>query len=101
MAYLLANSRPDTDYDESKFTADQADLIQSTMVPGTDKIDQSSQKTLLHDLNLPEYTLRAIETPAAPQAKAYEWLIGNRKHKELPQWRLIQRFVLAWARRLL
>ncbi|CAB9512666.1 Leucine Rich Repeat [Seminavis robusta] len=50
-------------------------------------------------LNLPEYTLRAMENPRSPQTKAYQWLSNNinksNNTQHLPVWRLMQRFALA------
>ncbi|CAB9510346.1 Leucine Rich Repeat [Seminavis robusta] len=55
--------------------------------------------SLWERLNLPEYTLRAMENPRSPQTKAYQWLSSNIKNSNntphLPMWRLKQRFALA------
>ncbi|CAB9512657.1 Leucine Rich Repeat [Seminavis robusta] len=66
--------------------------------PGTiDSITQAPT-SLLERLNLPEYTLRAMENPRSPQAKAYHWLSSNinksNNTQHLPAWRLKQRFAL-------
>ncbi|CAB9519666.1 Leucine Rich Repeat [Seminavis robusta] len=55
--------------------------------------------SLWERLNLPDYTLRAMESPRSPQTKAYQWLSNNinksNNTQHLPIWRLKQRFALA------
>ncbi|CAB9528038.1 Leucine Rich Repeat [Seminavis robusta] len=55
--------------------------------------------SLWERLNLPQYTLSAMENPRSPQTKAYQWLsinIDNSNNTEhLAVWRLRQKFALA------
>ncbi|CAB9509923.1 Leucine Rich Repeat [Seminavis robusta] len=53
----------------------------------------SPPRSFLDSLNLPDYTLEALDDPNSPQSKAYEWLVGD--NTSLPNWRLVQRFALA------
>ncbi|CAB9513348.1 LRR receptor-like serine threonine-protein kinase [Seminavis robusta] len=60
----------------------------------------SAPTRLLDSLNLPNFTIMAIKDPRSPQRKAYQWLTQNINNtssalKNLPKWRLIQRFALA------
>ncbi|CAB9520775.1 LRR receptor-like serine threonine-protein kinase [Seminavis robusta] len=58
--------------------------------------------SFLDSLNLPQYTLEALENPRTPQSKAYQWLTNNLNNsnqnstlQDLPKWRQLQRFALA------
>ncbi|CAB9506464.1 Leucine Rich Repeat [Seminavis robusta] len=54
--------------------------------------------SLLETLHLPEFTLKAMESPMSPQTKAYQWLnnnINKSNNTQLPVWRLKQRFAMA------
>ncbi|CAB9512662.1 Leucine Rich Repeat [Seminavis robusta] len=67
--------------------------------PGTIASITQAPQFLSERLHLPEYTLRAMENPRSPQAKAYRWISSNinksNNTQHLPVWRLKQRFALA------
>ncbi|CAB9528538.1 LRR receptor-like serine threonine-protein kinase [Seminavis robusta] len=51
---------------------------------------------ILKGLNLPDYTLEAMQDHRCPQYKAYQWFLENQQSLgTYPKWRLKQRFALA------
>ena len=46
-------------------------------------------------LELPEYTLDALQDPSSPQSRAYDWLLADPALESYPEWKKTQRFALA------
>ena len=44
---------------------------------------------------LPSYTLKSIEEEGTPQARAYDWLLGDPKWQDYSDKRIVQRFAMA------
>ncbi|CAB9530728.1 LRR receptor-like serine threonine-protein kinase [Seminavis robusta] len=71
-------------------------------IPGVLEVAPTHAPTTFLDLlNLPQYTLQAMENSRSPQSKAYQWLANSFNNQsstlvnDLPKWRLKQRFALA------
>ncbi|CAB9525281.1 Leucine Rich Repeat [Seminavis robusta] len=95
LAFLLAPKRGN----QAQPTKQQNGVMPIQDNPGAIASIAQAPTLLQERLNLPEYTLRAMENPRSPQTKAYQWLnnsINNSNNTHhLPVWRLRQRFVLA------
>ncbi|CAB9525280.1 LRR receptor-like serine threonine-protein kinase [Seminavis robusta] len=95
VAFLLApKSR-----NQTQSAKQQNGVIPIQEHPGTMASITQAPISLWERLNLPEYTLRAMENPRSPQTKAYQWLSNNLNNSNntihLPAWRLKQRFALS------
>ncbi|CAB9506792.1 LRR receptor-like serine threonine-protein kinase [Seminavis robusta] len=65
--------------------------LEATKHPATSTMDAR-----IVALNLPDYTVEAMQDHGSPQHKAYEWILANWTNIETyPSWRLKQRFALA------
>ncbi|CAB9510341.1 Leucine Rich Repeat [Seminavis robusta] len=94
VAFLLAPKSSN----QTQPTKQQNGVIPIQENPGTIASITQAPISLWERLNLPDYTLRAMENPRSPQTKAYQWLSNNVKTnntQHLPVWRLKQRFALA------
>ncbi|CAB9512276.1 Leucine Rich Repeat [Seminavis robusta] len=95
VAFLLA---PKSSH-QTQSAMQQNGVIPIQENPGTVAPNTQATTSLWERLNLPEYTLRAMENPRSPQTKAYQWLSNNINNsnntQHLPVWRLQQRFALA------
>ncbi|CAB9516490.1 Leucine Rich Repeat [Seminavis robusta] len=94
-AFLLAR-KPSNQTPPAKL---QNGVIPIQEYPGTTASITQAPILLWERLNLPDYTIRAMENPRSPQTKAYQWLSNNINNsnntQQLPVWRLKQRFALA------
>ncbi|CAB9515216.1 Leucine Rich Repeat [Seminavis robusta] len=95
LAFLLAPKSSN----QTELANQQNGLIPIQENPGTIAPIAHAPLSLREILNLPEYTLRAMENPRSSQTKAYQWLSNNINNsnntQHLPVWRLKQRFALA------
>ncbi|CAB9516494.1 LRR receptor-like serine threonine-protein kinase [Seminavis robusta] len=97
VAFLLARKSSN----QAQSAKQQNGVIPIQEYPGTTaSITQSPISLPVWErLNLPDYTIRAMENPRSPQTKAYQWLSSNinksNNTQHLPLWRLKQRFALA------
>ncbi|CAB9524544.1 LRR receptor-like serine threonine-protein kinase [Seminavis robusta] len=95
MAFLLALKSSN----QAQAAKQQNGAIPIQENPGTIASITQAPVSLWERLNLPEYTLMAMENSRSPQTKAYQWLSkhidksNNTQH--FPVWRLKQRFALA------
>ena len=69
--------------------------VQSSAPSQSPSMAPTSIQDSILDL-LPDYTVDAVlQSPDSPQGKAMDWLLGDPKLMDYPDWRLLQRFVMA------